>query len=127
MEQIQNNLQPVGFEPFRSNRFIIKFNGLDIPPYLFKSYKFYNSGGEIIFITEVYDVAHHFLNPQDLFDVIDVTIEHLDPTGEIMQGLKFEVKGMNFIQKADYSDDSILTTKIRLVVKDKTLNKLFKS
>jgi hypothetical protein len=128
MEQIQNNLQPVGgFEPLRSNRFIIKFSGLDIPPYLFKSYKFYNNGDEIIFLTEIYDVAHYFINPQDLFNVIDVIVEHLDPTGEVIQGLKFEVKGMNFVQTASYQDDSILTTKVRLVIKEATLNKLFKS
>lgn len=125
MGERQINMESVSFEPLRSNRFIIKFYGMDIPPYLFKSYKFLNVGGEIIFITEFFETCNHTFNPQDIFNVIEVVVERLDPSGVLVQGLKFDVKGVNFVQKGDYSQDSLLTTKVRMVVKENSLNKLY--
>jgi hypothetical protein len=125
MEEIQNKIKFGEFEPKRTNRFVIKFEGLEIPSYLFRSFKLYNVGSEIIFITEIMEVVNMTINPQDLFKVTDVVIEHLDPTGVTVNGLKFQVKGINFIQKCDYNQDEITSTKIRMVVRDKTMNKLY--
>jgi len=125
MEEIQNKVKPGYLEPKTTNRFIVKFGGLEIPPYLFRSYKLFNVGSEIIFITEIMEVVNIMINPQDLFKVKDVVVENLDPTGVTVNGLKFQVKGVNFIQKGDYNRDDLSVIKIRLVVKENTMNKLY--
>jgi hypothetical protein len=126
MENTESKLDYVSFEPSRSNRFFIELDGIDIPAYLFRKYRLFNVGEDLIFITEIFDTVNHTLNPSNLFNVVGATIKHLDPTGVMVNGLKFEVKGVNFIQKGNYSSDDLLTTQLRLVVKEGTMHKLFK-
>lgn len=116
---------PEFIEPLRHNRFIIKFDGIEVPKYLFRKYKLFNSGSEIIFLTEIMEVVNFVINPQDIFNLVGVTIEYLDPTGTIVNGITFEVKGINFIQKGDYSENEIQTTKLRMVVKEGSMKKLY--
>jgi hypothetical protein len=113
------------YEPLRNNRFVIKFIGIDIPEFLFRSYKIFNNGSEIIFTAKINEIINYTLNPQDLFKLTDVIVEYLDPTGVVVNGLKFEVKGINFKQVLDYSDDDLKFTLVRIVVKEGSMNKLY--
>ena len=57
-------------EPAKTNRFIIKIKGADIPEYLFKNYKIYNEGEELILTTEFYETVEYTFNPSDFFNII---------------------------------------------------------
>jgi hypothetical protein len=89
-------------EPLKCNRWLIRFEGLDIEPYLFRKYKMYNEGDEIIFLTEYLETIQNTYNPKDLLNIVAVTIEYLDPTGVVVQKLKFDVKVLNFKIKQSY-------------------------
>lgn len=114
-------------EPLKSNRWVIKFKGMDIDPYLFRKYKMYNEGEDIIFTTEFMETVEHCYNPKDIFNVELVTIEYLDPTGVTVNGLSFSPRGINFKRKHSYSDDDFMITKLRFVVDTKTLIPIFKN
>jgi hypothetical protein len=109
-------------EPLKCNRWLIRFEGLDIEPYLFRKYKMYNEGDEIIFLTEYFETVQNTYNPKDLLNIVGVTIEYLDPTGAAVQKLKFDVKGLNFEIKQSYGKDKFQITKLRFVVKTDTLH-----
>ena len=81
-------------EPLKSNRFIIKFNDeVKIPEYLFRSFKIYNEGKDLIFRTKI-----------------------LDPIGEVVNGLKFKPKGSNMEYKNDYKDDGLSIVKFQFII-----------
>lgn len=109
-------------EPLKCNRWLIRFEGLDIEPYLFRKYKMYNEGDEIIFLTEYLETVQNTYNPKDLLNIVAVTIEYLDPTGVAVQKLKFDVKGLNFKIKQSYKKDKFQITKLRFVVNTDTLH-----
>jgi hypothetical protein len=108
-------------EPAKTNRFVIKLKGADIPPYLFRKYKLYNEGDEIIFVTEFMETVNYTFNPVDFFKITDVEIEYLDPTGVKHNSIIFSVQGSNFKKIGDYSDDNMTTIKIRFVAKTETI------
>ena len=108
-------------EPAKNNRFIIKLKGADIPSYLFRKYKIFNEGEQVIFVTEFWETVNFTFNPLEFFKITDVEIEYLDPTGQKHNSLSFEVKGSNFKKIGDYADDNITTIKMRFVAKTETL------
>jgi|688.fasta_scaffold638798_2 hypothetical protein len=109
-------------EPAKTNRFVIKLLGAEIPPYLFRKYKLYNEGDEIIFVTEFFESIEFTFNPVDFFKITDVQIDYLDPTGVKHNSIKFQVKGSNFKKIGDYAEDSLTTIKMRFVADVKTIN-----
>jgi hypothetical protein len=112
-------------EPLKCNRWLIRFEGLDIEPYLFRKYKMYNEGDEIIFLTEYLETVQNTYNPKDLLNIVAVTIEYLDPTGVVVQKLKFDVKVLNFKIKQSYKKDKFQITKLRFVVNTDTLHLVY--
>jgi hypothetical protein len=112
-------------EPLKCNRWLIRFEGLDIEPYLFRKYKMYNEGDEIIFLTEYLETIQNTYNPKDLLNIVAVTIEYLDPTGVVVQKLKFDVKVLNFKIKQSYKKDKFQITKLRFVVNTDTLHLVY--
>jgi hypothetical protein len=111
-------------EPLKANRWLIKTEGVDIQQYLFRKYKIYNEGSEIIFKTEFYESVTDNVNPKDLLNLTSITIEYLDPTGAVVNSLNFDVKGVNFKQKQSYSKDDLMITKLRVVVNKDTMKLL---
>jgi hypothetical protein len=111
-------------EPLKANRWLIKTEGVDIQQYLFRKYKIYNEGPEIIFKTEFYESVTDNVNPKDLLNLTSITIEYLDPTGAVVNSLNFDVKGVNFKQKQSYSKDDLMITKLRVVVNKDTMKLL---
>lgn len=109
---------PIPFEPHKSNRFIIKSDGIEIPDYLFRNYKIYNDNDIIYFETEFIESINVTINPLDLFKIIGFSIQNLDPTGVVTQELYFEVKGLNFEKTASYNDNTLLTTKLKVITKN---------
>lgn len=123
---MSKNLQfPI--EPLISNRWLIKLQGMDIHPFLFRKYKMFNKGEDVIFTTEFMETVNHSYNPKDIFWIDKVTIEYLDPVGDVVNGLSFIPKGINFKRNHSYSDDKLMITKLRFVVNLDTLTLLFKT
>jgi hypothetical protein len=109
-------------EPLKSNRFIIKFNKeVTVPEYLFRNFKIYNEGEKLIFKTKMYQTVNYSFNPADLFKITDVKIEYLDPVGEVVNGLSFDVQGSNLSYKNDYSDDNLSMIDFQFVVNPETM------
>ena len=108
-------------EPAKTNRFIIKIKGADIPEYLFKNYKIYNEGDEVILTTEFYETVQYTFNPSDFFNIIGIEILYLDPVGTIYNSISFDVKGSNFKKTGSYSEDEITKNKLRFVIDKKTI------
>ena len=110
-------------EPAKTNRFIIKTKGVDIPEYLFKNYKIYNEGEELILTTEFYETVQYTFNPSEFFNIIGVEILYLDPVGIIYNSISFDVKGSNFKKTGSYSEDDLVKNKLIFVI-DKNTRKL---
>jgi hypothetical protein len=111
---IPSNYYPI--EPAMENRFVIKITGADIPEYLFRKYKIYNEGEELILTTEFLESVMFTFNPTEFFNITEVTIDYLDPTGVPHQSILFPVKGSNFKKVGDYSSNEITTIKMRFIV-----------
>ncbi len=103
-------------EPIMNNRWIIKTYPTGITPYLFRKYKIYNDGADIIFKTQFYETVNETVNPVDLLNITNVNIEYVDPTGNLVGGIMFNVKGINFKQKHSYSEDGLKITKLRMII-----------
>jgi hypothetical protein len=114
-------------EPLKSNRWLIKLQGMDIHPYLFRKYKMFNEGEDIILTTEFMETVVHSYNPKDIFNIDKVTIEYLSPVGDVVNGLSFTPKGINFERKHSYSDDNLMITKLRIIIDTETLKLLNKT
>lgn len=113
------------YEPLKTNRWLIELEGMDIKPYLFRKYKIYNEGEDIIFTTEFVETTEDVVNPKEFFNIVGVKIQYLDPTGAVINGLKFDIKGMNFEQKVSYAKDKFKITKLRFIVKSETIHPLY--
>jgi hypothetical protein len=46
----------------------------------------------------------------------DIEIDYLDPTGVVVNGLRFQIVGANMEQKCDYTKDGLMIIKFRFVV-----------
>jgi len=115
-------------EPLKSNRFIIKFNKeVTVPDYLFRSFKIYNEGEKLIFKTKMYQTVNYSFNPADLFKITSVTIEYLDPIGDVVNGLSFDVQGSNLSFKNDYSDDSLSMIDFQFVINPETMKLIYQN
>lgn len=114
------------FEPLKTNRWIIKLKGCNIEEYLFRKYKIFNDGDKLMFSTEVYETVHHHINPKELFNIEEVKIEFLDPTGVVVSGLVYNPKTIQFEQSGDYGSDDLLNYKILMEIDKETLHPIYK-
>jgi hypothetical protein len=115
-------------EPLKSNRFIIKFNKeVTVPEYLFRSFKIYNEGEKLIFKTKMYQTVNYSFNPADLFKITSVTIEYLDPIGEVVNGLNFDVQGSNLSFKNDYLEDNLSIIDFQFVINPDTMKLIYQN
>ena len=112
-------------EPLKNNRFLITLNGAEIPQYFFRKYEMYNEGDQMIFTTEFLESILYTFNPKDFFSITSVKLDYLDPVGEVVGGLNFDVKGSNFYKNGDYGDDSLQTTHLKFVVDVDTIHPHF--
>jgi len=98
-------------EPLLTHRFMISSVGVEIPSKLFRRYKLYNEGENLIFTTAFMEtISPPFIfNPKDFFNITGFIIEYLDPTGVAIKTLAFDVKGSNFEKECDYADDGKLS------------------
>ena len=112
------------FEPLKTNRWVIKLKGCDIKEYLFRKYKIFNDADKLMFSTEVYETVQFQINPKDLFNIEDVTIEFLDPVGTVVNGFVFNPKSIQFEQSGDYGSDDLLNYKILMEIDKTTLHSL---
>ena len=121
---MQNNLKLTfaPYEPKMENRFVIKFQGIEIPEYLFRKYEIYNDGDNLIFTTEFIESLHYTFNPKDFFNISKIEIKHLDPVGIEISNISFDVIGSNFGQKGDYSEGNLLTNSFRFIISKDTMN-----
>jgi hypothetical protein len=109
------------FEPLKTNRWLIEFDGMNIKPYLFRKYKIYNEGENMIFTTEFLETVLDTINPKEFFNIVGVKIQYLDSTGAVVNGLQFDIKGMNFEQKMSYGKDKFKTTKLKFIINSDTI------
>lgn len=114
-------------EPLKENRFIINIIGTDIPEYLFREYRIYNEGDDLIFTTSFYETINFSFNPKEFFNITSVKIDYLDPIGEIVNSLMFNVQGLNFERTQSYLGDNLQTNQLRFIVKKETMNLLYKN
>jgi hypothetical protein len=115
-------------EPLKSNRFIIKFNKeVTVPEYLFRNFKIYNEGEKLIFKTKMYQTVNYSFNPADLFKITAVKIEYLDPVGEVVNGLSFDIQGSNLSYKNDYSDDNLSMIDFQFVINPETMKLIYQN
>jgi hypothetical protein len=115
-------------EPLRSNRFIINLNKeVTVPEYLFRSFKIYNEGENLIFKTKIFQTVNYSFKPADLFKITSVKIEYLDPTGEVVNGLSFDIQGSNLSFKNDYADDGLSTIDFQFVINPETISLINKN
>jgi hypothetical protein len=101
---------PNPIEPLMANRYAIEVVGTEIPSYLFREFKIFNEGDELIFTTEFYETVNEF------FKITAVKILYLDPIGSVVNELLFETKSMNYEKTASYGSDDLLTNKMRFVI-----------
>lgn len=119
---------PKAVEPLMSSRFIIKFNEeVTIPEYLFRNFKIYNEGESLIFRTEMYQTVNYSFNPSDLFKMTSVTIHYLDPVGEVVNGINFNLKGSNLVYKNDYRDDGLSILKFQFVIDVESMKLIYQN
>jgi hypothetical protein len=109
----ETTFRMVGYEPKKTNRFLIKTFGLKIPEYYFQSYKIYNIDNTIFFECQFFEPIEFSLNPFDLFKILEINLSHLDPIGEIISSYRFRVKNVWFEQIGNYKDDGILMNKLK--------------
>jgi hypothetical protein len=115
-----SDFKPV--EPLKENRFIINVLGANIPCYLFTKYKIFNEGDNLIFTTQFYETVNFSFNPKDFFDITGVKIDYLDPIGNVVNSLFFNVKGSNFERKQSYKNDGLQINKLRFIVDKNTMH-----
>jgi hypothetical protein len=108
-------------EPLMANRFIIETKPTIITQYLFRKYKMYNEGGSIIFKTEFLETTEETFNPFELLEITDISLQYLNPIGEIVGGFNMTVKGVNFKKSHSYDDGGLLITKMRFIIDKITL------
>lgn len=105
------------YEPARSNRFVINVTGTDIPEFLFRNFKLYNEGGNLHLDTEFFEVVNFIFNPNEFFNITDITISELDPTGQKVATTDFNILKSNFEKSGDYGNDEISSVKLNFIVK----------
>ena len=112
----------ITIEPLMENRYIIELIGTDIPSYSFKEYSLHNEGTDFIFITRFYETCIYSFNPKSIFDITHVVIKYLDPVGDVISGLKFKVKGINFNRKQSYANSELQMNDIKIIVDSESMS-----
>lgn len=97
------------FEPLQTHRFLISSIGVEIPSPLFRKYKLFNEGDELIFTTKFMETIQFVFDPNDFFNITGFKIEFLDPVGITVKTMVFDVKGSNFVKKDNYADNGKLS------------------
>jgi hypothetical protein len=92
-----------------------------------RSFKIYNEGENLIFKTKIFQTVDYSFNPSDLFKITDVTIQYLDPIGEVVNGIKFKPKGSNMEYKNDYGDDGLSIVKFQFIIDSDSITLLNKN
>ena len=121
------NKEWVQYEPAKTNRFLIKFEGTDIPSHLFRNYKISNEGDKLILEVESIESVNYTFNPKDFFNIVGVTIDYLDPIGDVHNSLNFNVTSSNYEKIGDYAIDSFTTNKFRFIVDVQIINLTYKN
>lgn len=103
-------------EPLMANRWMIETAPIRINPYLFRKYRMFNEGEEIVFKTEFMETIKDAYTPTELMNITDIKLKYLDPTGESVFELDMNVNGLNFDKKHSYSDNDLLITKMRFII-----------
>jgi hypothetical protein len=75
----------------------------------------------------MYQTVDYSFNPADLFKITSVTIEYLDPIGDVVNGLSFDVQGSNLSFKNDYSDDSLSMIDFQFVINPETMKLIYQN
>lgn len=112
-------------EPLKSNRWVIKTNPIEINYFLFREYKMYNEGENIILETSFFETVNELYSPIDIMNITDITLEYLDPIGEVVNGFSMTIKGVNFEKSHSYSDDGLLITNMRFILG--SIKKIYKN
>lgn len=112
-------------EPLKANRWVLSFEGMDIPSYAFKNFKLYNEGSDLIFKTNFFETVNFIYNPADFFEIVAMTLQFLDPVGDVIGGFTSDIKGTNFIKTGDYFYDDLLTTELNFTLKNDTIKPIF--
>ena len=105
-------------EPLRSNRWVIRTSPTVITDFLFREYKMYNEGEEIILEASFFESIIETYNPKDLMNITDLKIEYFNPVGDVVGGFDITVKGVNFEKHHSYTNDDLLITNLRFVIRD---------
>ena len=105
-------LTPLSSEPITKQRFKILTKGLVIPEYLFFNFKIYNKNNVIFLETEFYECTDFIVNPLDIFNITEFTVQYLDPIGSVVNEMVFSVESINFEKSGTYYEDGLLTTKL---------------
>ena len=111
-------------EPLKSNRYIIQTEGVHIPEYLFRRFSLENIDDDFVLSTEIYNTVDFMFNPEDAFKINKIHIKTLDPIGVVVSTLEMEVGDVNVEINGDYrdySDDNLMLTKFRFIIKSNTM------
>ena len=108
-------------EPLKKNRFLINFENTSVPNFLFRNLNLYNEGEKLIFETSIWETVQYTFNPLEIFNLLTVKLEFLDPVGETVSGLIFDVKASNFEKKCAYESDEIMSIDFKFEIDKSTL------
>lgn len=114
-------------EPLKKNRFLITFENTQIPCYLFRNFNLYNEGDKLIFETSIWETVQFTLNPLDIFNILTIKVEFLDPIGNTVSGMIFNVKATNFEKKCSYETDEIMSVQFKFEIDRTTLKTIYKN
>jgi hypothetical protein len=121
-------LSPLGnIEPSRTNRFIITIeDSPDILYWYFRNYKISMENNLLYIDIEIMEPLNYTLNPVTDFEhMTRFRIDNLDPTGVVVRTIRFTAGIVNFERSCDYSNNDILTDKLRFVIDRKTYNLVY--
>lgn len=123
MEVNVNNVTEfiIGSPALRKNMYQVKFDGVDIPPYLINKVKIFNIGEKIIFKCDIFEIPDLYIKIDDLFKITGGFVEYFDHKNEVIGGIRFEVEGINFKKKLSYYKEGLMLTKLRLIIKDESI------
>jgi hypothetical protein len=119
--KMENFKMPNMVEPLKSNRYIIQTDGVKIPEYLFRRFNLENIDDNFVLLTEIYNTVDFMFNPDDAFKITKIYIKNLDPIGVVVSTLEMEIGGINVEINGDYSDDNLMLTKFRFIIKRNTM------
>jgi hypothetical protein len=111
-------------EPLKSNRYTIQTEGVKIPEYLFRRFSLENIDDDFVLSTEIYNTVDFMFNPEDAFKINKIYIKTLNPIGVVVSTLEMEVGDVNVEINGDYrdySDDNLMLTKFRFIIKPNTM------